>query len=1118
MAGRKEYELALKIVGLMDGSVGTAANLTKRQIRSIAREAADAGRIQTGFVTSMVQSSADAITEMEPGINAAWGGLKKTVMATAEAMMAAGAGITAIGAASVSVGKEFEAAMSSWAATADASEADYEKARAAAMEMGRSTSKTATESAQALEYMALAGWDVDASISGLPGILRLSEATGLDLARTSDLVTDSMSALGVEVQDLGGYLDVAAKANNKSNQTAEQLMEAYLGVGGTMKNLGITIQESAAALGVLANRGIKGSEAGNALNAVMVNLTTGTGQAGKMMGKLGVSAFDSNGKFIGLHETLNVVNTALSGLSEEERNAALAAIGGKQHVDALNDLLSGLNTTVADGVTEWESLEAELYNAGGALEKMAAAKLDNLEGDLAILQSALQDSGIRIYDSLQEPLREAAQYGTQAVYDFSENVVGKLEHMIPTIRRNMLEAKESIVEFADPLLKLGGWMADNPDVIVGGLAAIGTTITSLKVAQTITSTAKAMNALRMAMMANPVTAAIGVAAAAGGAVVGLGAKIKIANAELKKQNLAEHFGDISLSLDELGYVAGQIINNGNLDKLSTAMDELGKVKDIARNLSESNAVLDKLNWKIGMGFDLSEADMGDYEMQLHSYIDHAITLGEQQQYAMNLNLQLLTDDDETGQRIVSQFNSFYDGLNEELRGYGEQLGELYAEGMKDGVLSMDEVEAIQELQNKMADITAKISSSQFEAKMEAIGIKYGGGQLDAETFQNLQAEIQAQVDEASANLEESLTMNIAGAKLQLEEGAIDMAEYDSMVAEFRENYLEQIGEIQLKASGFQTDTLFQQYEDELNTALPQLTDHMNNVMSTYLENAQFGGNADMSFDAFMAGFSDGLSRDARDAISELWKNMEPDLGRLEAIKREYQAAGEEIPEALAKAISDMASIGIIAESEEALWSYIGAEAMNNGAYQSTLQAMQEAGYALPKEIAAGIGNNAGAIQSEIDSLHSSTNNLLQKRFSNFHVTSKVNVSFQLSGEGGNVKTPKLVTHASGGIFNEPHFGMFAEAGPEAFIPIDRTKRSASIWEQTGRELGLLDDPGSSVSSVSNSDTNEVHIAYSPTYHINGSDEDTVRKATSDDYDRFERYMEQYQRTRQRLVY
>lgn len=1110
MADRKEYELALKIVGLMDSSLNATCNLTKRQIRSLAKEAADANRVQVGFVDAMGQAG--------PGIDAAWEGTKKAVMTTAEAMMAAGAAVTAIGVASVGVGKEFESAMSSWAATANASGEDYEKARAAAMEMGRSTSKTATESAQALEYMALAGWDVETSIAGLPKVLRLSEATGLDLARTSDLVTDSMSALGVEIEGLEGYLDVAAKANNKSNQTAEQLMEAYLGVGGTMKNLNIPIQESATALGVLANRGIKGSEAGNALNAVMINLTTGTGQAGKMMGKLGISAFDSEGNFIGLRNTLNEVNAALSGLNEEERNAALAAIGGKQHVDALNDLMSGLNTTVAEGVTEWEKLEEELSNASGSLEQMAATKMDNLEGDLAILQSALQDSGIRIYGSFQEPLREATQYGTQLVYDFSENVVGNLEQMIPTIRRNMMEAKGAVEEFAGPFLKVGGWMLDNPDIIAGGLAAIGTTITSLKVAQTITTTAQAMNALKVAMMSNPVTAAIGIAALAGGAIVGIGTQVKIANAELKRQNLAEHFGDINLSLEELEYVANQVIDNGSLGRLAIAMDELGKVEKLARSLAESQTSLDKLNWKIGMGFELSEADLGEYGSQIDSFIQNAIAIGEQQQYAMNLNLQLLTKDDETGQEIISQFNSFYDGLNAELREYGEQLGEVYAEGMKDGVLSLDEVEAIQELQGKMADITAKISSSQFEAKMETIGIRYSGGQLDAETFQNLQVEIQAQVEEASANLEESLTMNIAGAKLQFEEGAIDAEQYEAMIAEFRENYLEQVGDIQLKASSFQTDTLYQQYDEELSQALPALTEHINETMKTYFDNAQFGGNADMSYSAFMAGFSDGLSKDARDALSELWEGMEPDLERLEGIKAEYLVAGKEIPESLATAISDLAAVGIIAESETALWSYIGAGALENEGYQETLQAMQEAGYAIPKEIAGGMSDNMRAIQTEIDHIHSQTGSYLKNKFLKFDIASKVNLNFQVTGEGGAVRHASLVPHASGGIFDQPHFGIFAEAGPEAFIPIDRSERSASIWEQTGKELGLLGDSSNVLSSVSESDTSEMSIVYSPTYNVSGSNEETIRKATSDDYERFEQFVQKYERTKQRLRY
>lgn len=1106
MAGRKEYELALKIEGLVGASLNTSCNLTKKQLRSIANEAARA--------TADTVSFTDAMSKAGPGIDAAWGGMKKTVMTTAQAMAAAGAAGAAVAGASISVGKEFESAMSSWSATANATPEDYRKAREAAMEMGRTTSKTATESAQALEYMALAGWSVEDSIAGLPGVLRLSEATGLELARTSDLVTDSMSALGIEVEELDGYLDVAAKANNKSNQTAEQLMEAYLGVGGTMKNLNVPLEQSATALGVLANRGIKGSEAGNALNAVMVNLTTGTGQAGKMMGSLGISAFDSQGKFIGLRETLGILNTALKGLSEEERNAALAAIGGKQHVDALNDLMSGLNTTVADGVSEWDSLEKELGNAGGALEQMAATKLDNLEGDLAILQSALQDSGIQIYDNLQEPLREGTQLAAQYVYDFTDDIIGRLERAVPTVKRNMLDAKEAVEDFAEPLLKIGGWMADNPDVIAGGLAAVGTTITTLKVAQSISNTAQAMNALRAAMVSNPLTAVLGIAAMAGGAIIGISTKVKLANAELKRQNLAGHFGDISLSLEELEDAAVQIIDNGSLGRLSSAMDEFEKASDIAETLSENQAKLDKLNWKIGMDFELSESELSDYGTQIDEFVKNAIAFGEQQQYAMNLNLELLTGDDETGRDIIAQFNSFYDSMNAELRDYGEQLGEAYSEGMKDGVLSMDEVETIQELQRKMADITAKLSSSQFEAKMETAAIKYGGGQLDAETFQNLQSEIQTQVDAAAADLQESLTMNIAGAKLQLDEGAIDIGQYGQMVSEFKENYLEQIGEIQLKASRFQTDTLYAQYGEELDTALPRLEEFINGRMEDYFSSAQAGGNTDLHFDVFMKRFEDGLTKDSRDALTELWENMSPDLERLEEIRAEYQKAGKALPEELAKSISDMAALGVIAGSQDALFSYIGSSMADNEQYVQTMQALQDMGREMPEEISAGLKENEGAITDAADRIYSNVERYIRNKFGTFDVDSSINMNFSLAGNGKKLSGKTLTPHADGGIFDQPHMGVFAESGPEAFIPIDRSGRSVSVWRQTGEMLGVMGNNGELKTGMA--ETENTSFSYSPVYQIYGADEETVRRATSDDYDRFEQLMARYQKDRRRL--
>ena len=341
--------------------------------------------------------------------------------------MAAFAGISFGLADTVKTGMDFESAMASAAATSgiDKTSKDYEKMEKAARQAGATTTKTAAESANALEYMALAGWDVDTSIQALPSILRLSEATGMDLARTSDMITDSMAALGLTVDELPTYLDKVAKAQNSSNQSAEQLLEAYLGVGGQFKNLGIDVTESATALGVMANRGLKGSEAATALNAVLINLTTGAGEAGDMMEHLGISAFDESGKFIGLQNILLKVNQSMAGMTDKQKNATLAALGGKVHVDDLNKLLAGLNETNAEGVTEWDALAASIDNSRGSLEKMAKTKTDTLAGSLAALQSAASEVQISISKKLEPYVRGMVDWLTAHMPDV-QNTVGQV--------------------------------------------------------------------------------------------------------------------------------------------------------------------------------------------------------------------------------------------------------------------------------------------------------------------------------------------------------------------------------------------------------------------------------------------------------------------------------------------------------------------------------------------------------------------------------------------------------------------------------------------------------------------------------------------------------------------
>lgn len=427
-AAGKEYKLAVKIAGSVSSSFNNAMGTAETKMQSLGSIAAKAAAVAA----------------------AAWGALK----------------IGQFVGDAVSTYADFDQAMANTAAICNATADDYARLQQAALDMGKTTTKTATESAEALGYMSLAGWDVNESIAGLEPILRLSEATGMDLATCSDLVTDSLSALNLQVDDLGEYLDVAAMANNKSNQTAQMLMEAYIAVGGTMKNLHVPIQESATALGVLANRGIKGSEAGTALNAVINNLTTGTGKAGKMMDKLGISAFDSNGKFIGLAETIRVVDEATKDMTEEQRNAALAALGGKEHIDALNDLISGLNTTTADGRSEWEALTDDLYNADGALSTMAATVTDTLQGAISIFGSAMDDMKIRLAQTFAPAAKDA---------------INAVSAVIPSITDRIAAAGNAFVEYALPKAEA---FAQNCvpalEKVGGAFAAVGAVIVDHK--------------------------------------------------------------------------------------------------------------------------------------------------------------------------------------------------------------------------------------------------------------------------------------------------------------------------------------------------------------------------------------------------------------------------------------------------------------------------------------------------------------------------------------------------------------------------------------------------------------------------------------------------------------
>lgn len=382
----------------------------------------------------------------------------KVIGGTAAAM---GTAAAAAGKYSVGVGSAFEGAMSSVKAYSGASEDEFKMLSEAAKEAGATTSKSAKESADALGYMALAGWDTKEMLEGLNPILRASEAGNADLARTSDLVTDSMSAMGIKTEDLAHYLDVCSAAQSNSNTTLTALLEAYIGCGGTMRNLNISIEESATWLGVLANRGIKASEAGTAFNSILVNLIGANKSADTALKQLGVSAWDSEGNFIGLTKTLTLLNDALSDCTEQEKSFFEAKIGGKTQMDTLQALLSGLND-------EYGELYNVLSDCDGALGDTAQTMQDNLTGAITIMKSALEGVGVEIYGYLEEPLRETVEAVTELLDGINNSIKnGELSETLEKIGDKLGKLLKKIAELvADNGVSL---LVDGIDALISAL-------------------------------------------------------------------------------------------------------------------------------------------------------------------------------------------------------------------------------------------------------------------------------------------------------------------------------------------------------------------------------------------------------------------------------------------------------------------------------------------------------------------------------------------------------------------------------------------------------------------------------------------------------------------------
>lgn len=399
--------------------------------------------------------------------------------------------LTELAKTSVGVGMSFQSSMSQVAATMGVGVDQIQNLTDKAKEMGSTTAFTATQAADALNYLALAGYDANKAAEVLPSVLNLAAAGGMDLAYASDLVTDAMASLNLEaskanVDEFGNKL---AKAASKANANVSQLGEAILTVGGTAANLKGGTTELTTALGLLANVGIKGAEGGTHLRNIILSLQSPTDDATKLMEQLGLQVYDAQGNMRGLDDILTDLNGSLAGLTQGQKDSVINALFNKTDLAAVNVLLA------AQG-EQWESLAQQIDAAGeaagdsGAMAQMAETQLDNLQGSVTIMQSALEGLQLGIYDYLEPSLNEAAKWGSecfstltkalseggpeamlqaagQIISDLAASVTAQLPGLVTSGTEIIVQLAEDIVAATPQLLSSG---AEIIGALVQGIA------------------------------------------------------------------------------------------------------------------------------------------------------------------------------------------------------------------------------------------------------------------------------------------------------------------------------------------------------------------------------------------------------------------------------------------------------------------------------------------------------------------------------------------------------------------------------------------------------------------------------------------------------------------------
>lgn len=856
----------------------------------------------------------------------------------------------------IDIGKDYTAMMSEVQALSGATGSDLALLENTAREYGATTVFSATEAAEALKYMSLAGWDAQQSSSALGGVLNLAAAGGMELGQASDMVTDYLSAFGMQAQDSAYFADMLAYAQANSNTSAEQLGEAYRNSAANLNAAGQDVETVTSMLEAMANQGYKGSEAGTALTAVMRDITNNMEDGAIKIGDTSVAVSDAQGNFRDLTDILLDVEKATDGMGEAERAAALGAT-------FTADSTKGLNLMLNEGIENIAGYEEALRSSTGAASDMADTMNDNLTGDMANMNSAFEEMQLQTFEAMEAPLREGVQYLTSTIIPI-------LTEWVPSAFESFANGANKLGNALKPLFET---ILKNPQAISGALTSLGTGFLAMKTVSTGMNIAKAvtdagsltgaLGKFAGSLFSNPWAAG---AAAAVAAVTAVGVALHEYSEMNIDSNLQAHFGTVELDDSQIKDFASRVINAEWLVNINAALGHFDNAEELVQQAEDALKQNDTLEWRARVGISLTEDEQSTYMSNIETFTTNIEQALSEQTLAAKMTVKEFGIKMADGSSLGSQIEKWAEQDLGDMQYLSAGLTNLVQNALQDGIIDVDEQAAIDELQTKINNIMQGWQEAEAQAEMDVLTQKYGrlsGKDLTDDTFTKVVEEVGKQRETATAALEESEK------KLYTTLNALNRPDAngvqrisDSELANYKEQagYAARNNEAAMLGNSvqFETNTLSDAYGEKLQenySAIQTNTDNFLKNANTYLQNQDYGALADSlawGFNASMqsANLYEEIMGSDQAAMQDIYKAMKPDVDSMTGLIDEYREMGQAIPQDVMQAFNDAMMVGASAGDTDAAWQVFASQMVADPANAALVQAIQEGTVNVPDEL------------------------------------------------------------------------------------------------------------------------------------------------------------------------